>query len=61
MSAIDADLANLLYSDRAYHCTAIGAGRARDGIEMMAISRGITPEQMADNPGVLTIISVLLK
>ena len=37
---LDAYLANLVYSDRAYHCTAIGAGRARDGIEMMAIARG---------------------
>ena len=39
---LDAYLANLVYSDRVYHCTAIGAGRARDGIEMMAIARGIS-------------------
>ena len=55
---LDAYRANLVYSDLAYHCTAIGAGRARDGIEMMAIARGITAEQMAESPGVLTIISV---
>lgn len=55
---LDAYRANILYSDLAYHCTAIGAGRALDGIEMMAISRGMTPEQMAASPGVLTIISV---
>ena len=55
---LDAYRANLVYSDLAYHCTAIGAGRARDGIEMMAISRGLTAEQMAASPGVLTIISV---
>jgi trimethylamine--corrinoid protein Co-methyltransferase len=55
---LDAYLANLVYSDLAYHCTAIGAGRARDGIAMMAIARGITPEQMAASPGVITIISV---
>jgi len=55
---LDAYRANILYSDLAYHCTAIGAGRARDGIEMMAISRGLTLEQMAASPGVLTIISV---
>ena len=30
---LDAYRANLVYSDLAYHCTAIGAGRARDGIE----------------------------
>jgi trimethylamine--corrinoid protein Co-methyltransferase len=55
---LDAYLANLVYTDRAYHCTAIGAGRAIDGIRMMAISRGITPEEMAQSPGVITIISV---
>ena len=55
---LDAYRANLVYSDLAYHCTAIGAGRARDGIEMMAISRGLSAEQMAASPGVLTIISV---
>jgi len=55
---LDAYRANLVYSDLVYHCTAIGAGRARDGIEMMAIARGLTAEQMAASPGVLTIISV---
>jgi trimethylamine--corrinoid protein Co-methyltransferase len=55
---LDAYRANLVYSDLAYHCTAIGAGRARDGIEMMAISRGLSAEKMAASPGVLTIISV---
>jgi len=55
---LDTYRTNLVYSDLSFHCTAIGAGRARDGIEMMAITRGLTPEQMADSPGVLTIISV---
>ena len=55
---LDTYRTNLVHSDLCFHCTAIGAGRARDGIEMMAITRGITPERMADSPGVLTIISV---
>ena len=55
---LDTYRANLLYSDLVYHCTAIGAARARDGIEMMAIARGIPIEQMAADPGVITIISV---
>ncbi len=55
---LDAYLANLTWSDRAYHCTAIGAGRALDGITMMAIARGLTLEQLAASPGVITIISV---
>jgi trimethylamine--corrinoid protein Co-methyltransferase len=55
---LDCYLANLLLSDRAYHCTAIGAGRARDGVAMMAIARGMPIEAMAASPGVITIISV---
>lgn len=55
---LDAYRANLIYTDLAYHCTAIGAGRARDGIEMMAIARGLSVEQIASSPGVITIISV---
>lgn len=55
---LDCYRANLIYSDRVYHCTAIGRARALDGIEMMAISRGITVEAMKDSPGVITIISV---
>jgi trimethylamine--corrinoid protein Co-methyltransferase len=55
---LDTYRANLVYSDLAYHCTAIGAGRARDGIEMMTIARGISLEEMAQSPGVITIISV---
>ena len=55
---LDAYLANLTLSDLSYHCTAIGRGRALDGIEMMAISRGHTTDEMAASPGVTTIISV---
>jgi trimethylamine--corrinoid protein Co-methyltransferase len=55
---LDCYLANVTYSDRVYHCTAIGRDRALDGIEMMALSRGLTREQLIDDPSVITIISV---
>ena len=55
---LDTYRANLTLSDLSFHCTAIGRGRAMDGINMMAISRGITVEQMKTDPGVITIISV---
>ncbi len=55
---LDTYRANLEYSDKVYHCTAIGAGRALDGIRMMAISRGLSLSQIAESPGVITIISV---
>ena len=55
---LDTYFANLTLSDLTFHCTAIGRGRALDGIRMMAISRGISLEDMARDPGVITIISV---
>ncbi|MBY6058256.1 trimethylamine methyltransferase family protein [Leisingera daeponensis] len=55
---LDTYQANLTYSDLTFHCSAIGRGRALDGINMMAISRGQTPEEMKGDPGVITIISV---
>lgn len=55
---LDTYFANLTLSDRVFHCTAIGRARAVDGIEMMARARGMTAEQMIDDPALLTIISV---
>lgn len=55
---LDTYRANLTLSDLTFHCTAIGRGRAMDGIRMMAISRGVSLEEMARDPGVITIISV---
>lgn len=55
---LDTYRANLTLSDRCFHCTAIGRGRALDGIRMMAISRGASLDEMRAAPGVITIISV---
>ena len=55
---LDTYLANLTHSDLSFHCTAIGRGRALDGINMMAIARGMTAEEMKHSPGVITIISI---
>jgi trimethylamine---corrinoid protein Co-methyltransferase len=55
---LDCYLANVIYSDRVYHCTAIGRDRALDGIDIMAISKGKTREEILDEPSVITIISV---
>jgi trimethylamine---corrinoid protein Co-methyltransferase len=55
---LDTYRANIHYCDLAFHISAIGAGRALDGIRMMAIARGITLEELAASPGVITIISV---
>ncbi|MEM1384687.1 MAG: trimethylamine methyltransferase family protein [Pseudomonadota bacterium] len=50
--------ANLKLSDMTFHALAIGRGRALDAITMMALSRGMTAEEMRGDPGILTIISV---
>ncbi|MBL8575799.1 MAG: trimethylamine methyltransferase family protein [Mesorhizobium sp.] len=55
---LDTYFANLTLTDKSFHVSAIGRGRALDGIEMMAIARGMTLDQMRDDPGVTTIISV---
>ena len=55
---LDTYLANLTLTDKSFHVSAIGRGRALDGIEMMAISRGLTADEMRDDPAVTTIISV---
>ncbi|BCH24029.1 trimethylamine methyltransferase family protein [Mesorhizobium sp. L-8-3] len=55
---LDTYLSNLTLTDKAFHVSAIGAGRARDGIHMAAIARGLEPEALRDDPAVATIISV---
>ncbi len=55
---LDTYYANVTLTDMVFHCTAIGRGRALDGVRMMAISRGLTLDEMRDDPGVLTVISV---
>lgn len=55
---LDTYFANLTLTDKSFHVSAIGSGRALDGIAMMAIARGMTLDQMRDDPGVTTIISV---
>jgi trimethylamine--corrinoid protein Co-methyltransferase len=55
---LDCYRANVTLTDRVYHCTAIGRERALDGIDMMAIARGIDREAMVGDPGVITIISI---
>lgn len=55
---LDTYHANLTLSDLSFHCSAIGRGRAVDGIRMMAIARGASLEEMRAEPGVITIISV---
>ena len=47
---LDCYRANVTFADRVYHCTSIGRHRALDGIDIMAISRGKTREEMVGDP-----------
>ncbi len=55
---LDTTYINLTLSDKAFFATGIGGGRARDAIEMSAIARGLTMEQMKTNPSVMTNVNV---
>jgi trimethylamine--corrinoid protein Co-methyltransferase len=55
---LDTYLANVTYTDRAFHCLAIGRDRVIDAVEITALSRGLTREQVVDDPCLFTIISV---
>ena len=55
---LDTYLANLRYTDRSFHASAIGAERALDAIDMMALARGLTREELRDDPGLATVISI---
>lgn len=55
---LDTTFVNLTLSDKVFMATAIGAGRSRDAIEMSAIAKGLSMEQMKNNPSVMTNINV---
>jgi trimethylamine--corrinoid protein Co-methyltransferase len=55
---LDTYRANLIYCDKIFHCSAIGAGRALDAVRMAAIARGLSLEEIARSPSLITIISV---
>lgn len=55
---LDTYRANLTLTDKAFHVSAIGPGRALDGVKMAAIARGLTLDEMQGDPSVTTIISV---
>ncbi|NKB62125.1 MAG: methyltransferase [Gammaproteobacteria bacterium] len=55
---LDCYLANATYTDKVWLNTSIGEERAMDGINISAISRGLSLDEMAINPSCITVISV---
>ncbi|MCH8926019.1 MAG: trimethylamine methyltransferase family protein [Proteobacteria bacterium] len=55
---LDCYLANLTLTDRVFLSTSIGAERVRDAVEMLAIVRGVSLEELAERPAVISNINV---
>lgn len=55
---LDTGLACLRYNDKVFSGMSIGAGRVRDTASMVAIAKGISLEEMAREPAVVTNINV---
>lgn len=55
---LDCYLANVTYTDRIFLCSAIGAERALDGMEIAAIACGATHDEIARSPVVMSNINV---
>jgi len=55
---LDTSFYNLTLSDKAFFASGIGAGRARDAVELSAIAREISLETMLSDPSVLTNINI---
>ena len=50
--------AQIIYGDQVWNARAIGKQRVEDAVQLNCMARGIRPEQMADAPGLLTVINV---
>jgi trimethylamine--corrinoid protein Co-methyltransferase len=55
---LDTTLINLTLSDKVFFATGIGGGRARDAVEMCAIARGMSLDEIVEHPTVLTNINI---
>ncbi len=55
---LDTTFVNLTISDKPFMATGIGGGRSRDAIEMSAIARGLSMDEMKSNPCVMTNINI---
>ncbi len=54
---LDATLAALTLTDRAFSLYCLGGGRVNDGIEMTAIARGVDRETLKSQPSIITVVS----
>ncbi|MCP3877855.1 MAG: trimethylamine methyltransferase family protein [Sulfitobacter sp.] len=55
---LDTTLINLSLSDKPFFASGIGGGRARDAVELTALARGMSLEEMSHSPSILTNVNV---
>ena len=55
---LDTTLVNLTYTDKVFLSMSIGAGRVRDAASLIAIARGLTMDQLRDDPTAITNINI---
>ncbi len=55
---MDTTKANVVYTDKMFNHQLIGAGRARDSVEIVARGRGLSVEDMIDDPSCIGNINV---
>jgi len=55
---LDTTYYNLTLTDKAMLATGIGGGRARDAVELCAIAKGMSLEQLQHEPSVMTNINI---
>ena len=55
---LDTTLVNLTYTDKVFLSMSIGAGRVRDAASLIAIARGLTMDQLRDDPPAITNINI---
>ncbi len=54
---LDAYLAYITLTEKPWGVYCLGNGRVEDGLEMLAIARGVTREQVKDQPGIITVVN----
>ncbi len=54
---LDANLEFITLTDKAWHCYSLGNGRVEDGLEMIRIARGISENQLREEPSITTVVN----
>ncbi len=54
---LDAYSAFIKLTEKPWHCYSLGDGRVEDALEMIKIARGITDEQLKQEPSIMTVVN----